>query len=136
MKTKTLLFYVFPGIAFAACAIIALVGPRQKDFTLDTPRFFYSIDRMSVCYQDPSNPEIPRNIRNVFRYSSDVVQRDNPIKVSLIVKSPNGSYAVINGKKIKRGQSYKNFVITSIAADSITIRYNSGSKEIIHVKVY
>lgn len=136
MKTKTLLFCVFPGIALFTCLVIALIGPRQKNFTLDTPGFLYSIDRMSICYQDPSGPKIPQRIRNVFLYTAKGAQGNSSIDVSLIVKSANASYAVINGKQVKRGQRYRDFVVMSIADDAITIRYNSGSREVIHVKAY
>jgi len=58
------------------------------------------------------------------------------VRVSMIVQNGPNAYSIINGKKMKPGDSADFFTLVSIDKSSVTISYNNGAEETVHVKTY
>jgi len=125
--------FASPVIAIGVCIAIYVLVPQRTDFEIEQPEFLNYVDQLSLysSHIDETRPD--PYIKDVFHKHA---LETEPVVVSLIVKSPNRSYSIINGKKMAVGDRSCSFRLSAIHKDSITITYANGSKETFHVKPY
>ena len=130
---KILFLFCGPLLCVLLCVLAYMVIPDQKNFIPDRPEFLTYVDQLSNYSQSLKKEDTPKHLRDVFYH--DTIDKA-PITVSMIVKNGSGSYSIINGNRMERGDSADFFTLVSIDKDSVTIAYNNGAEETVHVKIY
>lgn len=131
---KRILFLAcVPFIAIILCVAVYLAKPTETNFIPDRPEFLTYVDQLNLYSQHLQEPATYDHIRDVFHHNG---LEDNPIIVSMIVKNGSGSYSIINGDKMGIGDRTTSFRLVSIDKSSITVAYNNGAEETVHVNTY
>lgn len=151
---KILILFAFPVLAALACAAMTFVLPEAKPYVPNRPVFLNYLDQLGVSSESSKQISFSESIRNVFSYedqSEEPVEEipiedtdyvveapaaNTPVTISMLVESGSKSFSVINGKKMRVGDSTASFALTAIRNNSVTIRHSDGTLETIHVKAY
>lgn len=150
LDPKIIALFTFPIAAVFACGIMSFIVPEPKPFVLARPEFLKYIDQLGVSSGNTQETVFPESVRNVFSHETPIDEdpvedtgyvieesvAHPPVSVSMIVAGNAKSFSVINGKKMKAGESSGLFTLTAIQNNSVTIRYLDGIEETIHVKAY
>ncbi|MGC9323978.1 MAG: hypothetical protein ACP5G0_04430 [Desulfomonilia bacterium] len=132
-QKRILILFASPLIAILLCVSSSLVLTDDRNVTLEQPEFLSYVDQLSLfTVEKEHSPELV-HIRDVFIKSAPEPRN---ISVNLIVESNSGTYCIINGEKLRVGQSGDGFELSSIDRHSVTLTFPDGSKETINVKVY
>lgn len=130
---KIIFLLSVPPVCLLLCFIIFMVIPEQKNVAPDRPEFLNYVDQLSTYSQSIGEEKIPYRLRDVFYH--DTIGKA-PVIVSMIVRNGSGVYSIINGKKMEPGDRADFFTLVSIDKASVTIAYNNGAEETVHVKTY
>ena len=130
---KVLSLLGLPVVAGLMCFMVYMVIPTQTDFTPDKPEFLTYVDQLNLYSQNLQGSDTHVPIRDVFHRNG---RKDNPIIVSMIIKNGSGSYCIVNGEKMRIGDKTNAFQLVSINKNSITVAYNNGAEETVHVNIY
>ncbi|MBN2298313.1 MAG: hypothetical protein JXM72_06940 [Deltaproteobacteria bacterium] len=130
---KILFLLSTPLLCVLLCLLAYMILPDQKNFIPDRPEFLTYVDQLSTYSQSIKKGDIPYRLRDVF-YRDTIEQA--PVTVSMIVKHGSKGYSIINGKRMEPGDAADFFTLVSIDKTSVTIAYNNGAEETVHVKTY
>lgn len=144
---KTLIIALVPPlIAIVLCMAYPYLVRENITFASEQPDFLTYVDKLSVFTLKNDLEPSQAEIRDVFRhewtlpmaglYALPDTKTAEPLKLSMIVEAGSRSFCVINSRKMRINDKTDSFTLTSIGQDQVTITYNNGTRETLHVKVY
>jgi hypothetical protein len=149
MKLDKNLLWIFmlPVLTVILCISYPHVFRQNKTISLEQPEFLTYVDKLSIFTLKADSDFAANDIKDVFRHewtlplnslyeTPPVTAVADPVKVSMIVEAGRQSYCIINGKKMRLGDTTESFRITSIGPDQVITTYKNGTRETHHVKVY
>ncbi len=150
LDPKIAALFAAPFLALSACVIMAFALPEPKPFALSRPEFLGYIDQLGISSENDGRAAFSGSIRNVFsgeesaeeeplENTADIIAQPAarpPVSVSMLVESGAKSFGIVNGKKMRVGESSGSFTLTAIRKNSVTVRYLDGIEETINVKAY
>jgi hypothetical protein len=147
LDKNLILIFILPVMAFILCIAYPYVFRENKNISLEQPEFLTYVDKLSI-FTLKADPDLAANdIHDVFRHewalpldalygNPPVKAKAEPVKVSMIVEAGAQSYCIINGKKMRLGDTTGGFQITSIGPDQVITTNKNGTRETHHVKVF
>ena len=149
---RIVILFLPPLVACLICALAAVIIPRPVPRAPSRPDFLNTIDHLSMVTTQPPRHTPLTLVRDVFRHEWKVPEDAmatpepavavtpqpmmEPVRVSMIVQDGEQSFCIVDGRKMRIGDTTERFRVLSIARDRVTIQYNDGTRETYHVKPY
>lgn len=143
---KIPVLFVPPILAAVVCLASSLILPHNSGYNAVQPEFLSSIDQLSLFTMEEHQDTPVRGIKDVFRHEWTLASAElapypdppevPPVRVTMIADSGLGKFCIINGKKMRPGDTTDSFRVTSIGKDHVILTYKNGTRENHDVKAY
>ncbi len=130
---KILLLFALPCIGALLGMLAYMAVPTETNFVPDRPEFLTYVDQLTLYTSHVRENDNSEPLQDVFLHNTP---GEEPVTVSMIVKNGSRSYVIIDGRKMNVGDTTEAFTLMSIDRNSVTVAYQNGTRETLHVKGY
>ncbi len=148
VDTKLIILVLIPVAGVILCMGSSLLVRGPAPYSPSQPEFLGVIDQLSLFTLTGEEGTGAATMKDVFRHewtasslpdfadTENTVQVRPAVRVTMIVDAGKDSFCIVNGKKMRIGESAGDFRVIAIEKDQVTITYHNGTRETHHVKAF
>ncbi|HOS96407.1 MAG TPA: hypothetical protein PLR71_13330 [Deltaproteobacteria bacterium] len=148
VDTKLIILVLIPVAGIFLCMASSLLVRGPVPYSPSQPEFLGVVDQLSLFTLTGDEGTGAANMRDVFRHewtatslpaipdTEHTAQVRPAPRVTMVVDAGRDSFCIVNGKKMRVGESAGDFRVVAIGKDQVTITYHNGTRETHHVKAF